>query len=150
MPSSTPVTPAPGEDDLTALVRVAVHRISRRLRQEARAAADLSQTHICVLAYLEKNGPATPGELAEEEGVQPPSMTRIINSLQESDCLTRSAHPSDKRQVLVELTAPGRELLTQMRQRRSAWLSAGIENLTPAQRNQLRASAELLLEMVER
>jgi DNA-binding MarR family transcriptional regulator len=41
----------------------------------------------------------SPGELAEHEKVQPPSMTRVIAALEERRLVTRMAHPTDRRQA---------------------------------------------------
>ena len=52
--------------------------------------------------------PLTPGELAAHEKVQPPSMTRLVASLEAAGVATRAPHPTDGRQVLVAV-APGQE-----------------------------------------
>ncbi|WP_083602882.1 MarR family winged helix-turn-helix transcriptional regulator [Bowdeniella nasicola] len=140
----------PAEDDLTTLVRVAVYRTARRLRSEAQAAADITQSQFCVLASLDRYGALTPGELAEQERVQPPSMTRTVAALDELGFVERGPHPSDRRQVLVHLTPDGREVLTMVRRRRTAWLTEALSELDPEQRKAVRETAELLLTMVER
>lgn len=140
----------PQEDDLTTLVRIAVHRTARRLRFEAQSAADITQSQFCVLASLDRHGPMTPGELAEQEQVQPPSMTRTVAGLDEAGYVQRGPHPSDRRQVLVGLTDEGSEILNTVRRRRTAWLTAALNELDPKQRDAMREAAELLLKMVER
>ena len=50
----------------------------------------------------------TVGELAAHERVQPPSMTRTINCLEESGDVVRRPHETDGRQVVVELSEQGR------------------------------------------
>ena len=42
----------------------------------------LSDTQLAALAALEVHSAMTPGELAEHEKVQPPSMTRVIAALE--------------------------------------------------------------------
>ena len=144
------VSYGPQEDDLTSVVRVAVHRTARRLRAEAQAAADLTQSQFCVLASLERTGPMTPGELAEHERVQPPSMTRTVAALEETGYVARAAHPRDRRQVLVALTDAGREVLGEVQRKRTAWLTAALHELDAPERETLREAAALLMRMVER
>ncbi|MDO5700425.1 MAG: MarR family transcriptional regulator [Bowdeniella nasicola] len=140
----------PQEDDLTSTVRVAVHRTARRLRHEAQAAADLTQTQFCVLSSLDRLGPMTPGELADHEQVQPPSMTRTLAGLQAADYIARGSHPRDRRQVLVSLTDEGSQVLTKVRRRRTAWLAEALAELEPDDREVMRRAADLLLAMVDR
>ena len=86
----------------------------------------------------------TPGELAEHEKVQPPSMTRVISVLAESQLVRRAPHPTDRRQVVLTVTDAGRELVSKARRRREAWLAKRLKELTPAERATLRAAAPIL------
>jgi DNA-binding MarR family transcriptional regulator len=74
------------------------------------------------------------GELANRERVQPPSMTKVIAILEERGLVRRAAHPSDKRQAIIEITAEGLGLLDSERQSRDAWLSRRLAELTPGER----------------
>jgi len=59
--------------------------------------AVLSETQLAALSALEVHHAMTPGELAEHEKVQPPSMTRVIAVLTERDLVVKSPHPTDRR-----------------------------------------------------
>jgi DNA-binding MarR family transcriptional regulator len=54
------------------------------------------------------------------------------------------AHPTDGRQVLLELSRAGRALLLEDRKRREAWLARRFELLTDDERALLHAVAPLL------
>src|SRR6516225_1709269 len=99
---------------LATALRISVSRLARRLRVERAAAGlgepDLSETQLAALATLERHGAMTPGELAEHEKVQPPSMTRVISALVESQLVRREPHHSDRRQVVLTATEAGRDL----------------------------------------
>ena len=69
----------PSSRDLAGELRIAIGRASRRIRAE-RGEAGLTDPQFTVLAWLTKEGPLTPGQLAERERIQPPSMTRTVNS----------------------------------------------------------------------
>jgi len=129
--------------ELASIMRVSVMRLSRRLRWE-RADAGLSLTQIATLATLERHGALTPRELAEHEKVQPPSMTRVLVHLEELALIDRTPHASDGRQHLISLTKAARALLKEDRRRRDAWLAQRLAELTPAERELLRAAAPIL------
>src|SRR5436190_23533303 len=110
---------------LATALRISVSRLARRLRVERLvpelAGPALSETQLAALATLERHGAMTPGELAEHEKVQPPSMTRVISVLVDSQLVRREPHPSDRRQVVLTPTDAGPELVIAARRRRDAW-----------------------------
>ena len=122
-------------------------RLARRLRAERLAKGlepGLSDTQLAALAALERHAAMTPGELAEHEKVQPPSMTRVIAALEERGLVTRGPHATDRRQVVLTVTEPGRAVVQQSRQLREAWLAKRLRELTPQERATLRAAAPIL------
>jgi DNA-binding MarR family transcriptional regulator len=141
-------TPQPRSDvGLATALRISVSRLARRLRAERVALGlqpDLSETQLAALATLVRHGPMTPGELAEHEKVQPPSMTRVIAVLEERSLVVRAPHTTDRRQVVLTVTAGGRELVYQARRLREAWLARRLRELTPQERATLRAAAPIL------
>jgi DNA-binding MarR family transcriptional regulator len=86
----------------------------------------------------------TPGELADHEKVQPPSMTRVIAVLEERSLVMRAPHASDRRQVMLTVTDQGKEVVQQSRRLRDAWLARRLRELTPEERAKLRAAAPIL------
>jgi DNA-binding MarR family transcriptional regulator len=104
---------------------------------------ELSDSQLASLAALEK-APMTPGELAEHEKVQPPSITRVIASLEERGLIQRMPHPSDRRQVVLTVTDQGRDFVRQVRHLREAWLARRLADLTPAELAVLRDALPIL------
>jgi DNA-binding MarR family transcriptional regulator len=141
-------SPQPRSDaGLATALRISVSRLARRLRAERVALGlqpDLSDTQLAALATLVRHGPMTPGELAEHEKVQPPSMTRVIAVLEERSLVVRAPHPTDRRQVVLTVTAGGQELVYQARRLREAWLAKRLRELSPQERATLRAAAPIL------
>ena len=133
---------------LATALRISVSRLARRLRVERTvpglAEPDLSETQLAALAALERHGAMTPGELAEHEKVQPPSMTRVISVLVDLHLVRRVPHPSDRRQVVLSATDAGRGLVIAARRRREAWLAQRLRELSPPERAALRAAAPIL------
>jgi DNA-binding MarR family transcriptional regulator len=144
MPASAVTSPGVEIDhELVAALRIGVMRLARRLRLE-RSGSDLSLTQLSALGTLYNAGEITIGELANVERVKPPSMTRTINCLEDAGLVTRSAHASDGRQVVVNLTDDARAVLDADRQRRDAWLAVHLAELDPADVDLLRRVAPLL------
>jgi DNA-binding MarR family transcriptional regulator len=130
------------EGGLAGALAVSVTRLARRLRQER--GTDLTANQLSVLGTLRRAGPLTPGMLAAAEGVQPPSMTRTVACLVELGMVSRQAHASDRRQVVVQLSEHGEKLLADERRRRDAWLARRLRELDPADREVLRRAAAVL------
>ncbi|TLW91596.1 MarR family winged helix-turn-helix transcriptional regulator [Saccharomonospora piscinae] len=137
------------ERSLASRLRLAVVRLNRRLRAQ-RAGDDLSLTQISALSTLHKCGPVTPGQLAAREGVQPPSMTRVIAALEERAYVVRTPHPTDGRQAIVTLTDAGRDYVLATISRREAWLDTRLAELSDEQRRVLSDAAEIIERMAER
>src|SRR5215210_5244531 len=91
---------------LASALAVSVMRLARRLRQERDS--DLTATQLSALGTIRRYGPLTIGALATHERVQPPSMTRTVGCLLERGMVTREAHATDRRQVVVVLSDEGR------------------------------------------
>ncbi|WP_309133861.1 MarR family transcriptional regulator [Cellulomonas sp.] len=128
---------------LAAELRVSLGRATRRIKGE-RGDAGLSDPQFNVLAILLREGPMSPGALADLERIQPPSMTRTVNCLVERGLVRKDEHPTDGRQVVVTLTEAGEAEVAETRRRRDAWLSARLAGLTAAERTTLVQAAELL------
>ena len=131
---------------LATSLRISISRLARRMRAERAAQGlqpELSDSQLAALAALEKHA-MTPGELAEHEKVQPPSITRVIASLEERGLIQRMPHPSDRRQVVLTVTDQGRDVVRQVRQLREAWLARRLRDLTPVERGVLREALPIL------
>ena len=124
-------------------LRLSVMRFSRRLRNQ-RVDTSVTLTHLAALSTLRRNGPMSPGELAAHERVQPPSMTRVVVALESRGLVTRTPHPTDGRQVVIDLTPAAEELLTEEARAREAWLSGQLHELSGEERAVLREAALIM------
>jgi DNA-binding MarR family transcriptional regulator len=129
---------------LAAALRVSVARLNRRLRSQRDPDNELSLGQLSVLGALFRNGACSIGELAAHERVQPPSMTRTVNCLEQEGYVERRAHETDGRQVVVALADKGAETLAADRKRRDAWLAQRMRDLTPEERSVLRLAAPII------
>jgi DNA-binding MarR family transcriptional regulator len=143
--TSTADVAGQGTPPLPVELRIAIMRTSRRLRTEASGDA-VSPGQYSVLAGIQ-HGSLTLRQLADREHIQAPSMTRIVNALEDMALVIRREHPTDGRQVLVEITPDGLAALAAARNRRTEWLAERLEALPPEDQDVLHQAARLLLEM---
>jgi DNA-binding MarR family transcriptional regulator len=127
---------------LGSQLRLAVLRLSRRLRQES--AGEITASQLSALAVLAKHGELSLGELAAIERIAPPSMTRIAARLEEQGLLERRVDASDRRVARVAVSAAGEALLIETRTRRDAFLAARLQDFTPEERTILARAIPLL------
>ncbi|MCA0144650.1 MarR family winged helix-turn-helix transcriptional regulator [Blastococcus sp. LR1] len=124
-------------------LRLSVMRLSRRLRNQ-RVDTSVTLTQLAALSSLKRHGPMSPGELAAHERVQPPSMTRVVGALESAGLVSRTPHPTDGRQVVLDLTPSAEELLEAEARAREAWLAGRLQELTPEERAVLREAAGIM------
>jgi DNA-binding MarR family transcriptional regulator len=132
--------------DLAGHLRLTIVRTARRLRQEA--GGELSPSLTAALSTVERHGPMTPSEVAARERIQRPTVTRVLARLEEQGLIERMADPRDGRSSLVTVTKPGRELLAELRTRKTAFLAHRIERLTPEERDTLERATDILERML--
>lgn len=129
--------------DLAARLRLVVTHLSRRMRQQADA--DVTVSQLSALSAIHRAERVTLGDLAASERVQPPSMTRIVASLEEAGLVERSVDEADRRVVWVQLTAGGHRAVHRSRTRKNAYLQRRLRAL-PADEIEALDRATLILE----
>ncbi len=145
-PVADPIDADPIDDsELASQLRLAVARLSRRIRQQAASTGEeLTSSTQGALASIERLGPITLGELAAVEQVQPPSMTRIVARLEEDGYVTRVVDPTDRRVARAAITDAGRTLLARSRTRKDAYLARRVAEFTDSERALLARALPLL------
>jgi len=129
-------------NDVVERLRLAVARLQRRLRQQAMG--DLTLTHLSCLSAIGRMGPLPLGDLAAQERLSPPTVTKVTTKLQEAGLVERLGDPTDRRVSLVSVTAAGRRKLEEVRTRRSAWLHERLDELSAADLDRLAAALDVL------
>jgi DNA-binding MarR family transcriptional regulator len=135
-------------DASAARLRIAVARLSRRLRPTAAAGA-LTATEIDVLIAAERRGPIRLSDLASFAGLNPTMLSRLVPKLEDAGLLRRIGDDADRRVCRVEATATGRSLLDQVRSERNDVLSRRLSELDPLRREALVAAIPVLEELSE-
>ena len=134
--------------ELAAVLRPPLLRLTRLIRNQ-RVDESVTLTQVSAMASLAKRGPMSAGELAAHERVQPPSMTKVLANLEERGLVRREAHPSDRRQAIIEITEAGQELLESERRSRDLWLTQQLARLTSEERALLRKIVPVLDKLAE-
>lgn len=136
----------PGMIDVTRL-RVALARLSRRLRRHA--LAGLTPTQLAALSTVEQSGPLRLGDLAAAEGIAPSTLTRMVAVLEDLGYVRRDADPRDARASVLEVTPKGHGVLEQLREEGTALLTQWLEQLDPGQRAALATAIPALEALAE-
>jgi DNA-binding MarR family transcriptional regulator len=143
-------TLAPDLVRAAAELRVVVGRIARRVRQ-AHAVGELTLSEISVLARLDREGPATPGRLAEGERVRPQAMGTTLAGLEQRGLVRRGPDAEDGRRVLMTVTPAGRALLADRRSESTQRIARVLgEEFTAAERRQIVVALPLLDRLAQR
>jgi DNA-binding MarR family transcriptional regulator len=127
---------------LAASLRLAVMRLSRRLRQLADAG--ITPSMLSALATVERLGSVTLGELAGVEKVQPPTMTPIVARLEADGLVRREVDSSDRRVAHIAVTRLGKQLLDRSRSRKTAYLARRLRLLRPEERAVVGRAVDIL------
>jgi DNA-binding MarR family transcriptional regulator len=133
--------------ELASELRFAVMRLSRRLRQHA--PEDITPSQLSALSVIVREQRLTLSQLAEAERVQPPTITRVIDSLERKGLATRVPSDQDRRVAFVEATRAGRALVETIRRRRDAYLARRLRTFSAEERALLERAARLLERLIE-
>lgn len=147
-----PATAPPGttEPDTAvdvARLRVAIARLSRRLRRHE--LAGLTPTQLSALATVERAGPLRLGDLAAAEGIAPSTLTRLVTALEERGYVDRGPVPGDARASTLAITPAGHTVLERIRQESTTVLADSLRTLTGGQLAALAAALPALEQLAD-
>ncbi len=126
----------------------AVGLLVRRIRAAA-ASHELSLTESMVLGRLARQGPATTADLARAESMKPQSMGTTIATLEEMGLVERKPHPTDGRQVNIQLSAKGVAVRNRSKDAKRTWLAEAIARLDEKEQENLFQAGEIIKRLVE-
>lgn len=132
-----------------AALRLVIGRLARRLRPTV-AGSDLTPTMTSVLFGVVRTGPVRLSVLAEDEGLNPTMLSRVVAKLAEDGLVRRTCDPQDRRAALVEATPAGRRLRERIHAERAAALDAHLAALTDADRRTLEEALPVLERLADR
>ena len=136
-------------DELWGALRPMIAGERLRLVQRAHELG-LSMAHLHVMGLLDAKGALPMSRIAELLGVGLPNATGLVSRMQERGVVERHRDQTDRRVVLVRLTAAGRATLRGFEIARRTRLSHALAQLTADQRDQLMRAIHTLRAAFER
>ncbi len=135
---------------LASDLRTVVIRLVKKLRSKSSITNELSLTERSVIKLLDEHKELLPSGLAAMEKITTQSMSQILNHLSALGYIIRTASNTDKRKVIISLSAEGLELLYKTRHERDEWLSKAIkETCTESEQNLLQKCLLPLTRLVD-
>ena len=123
-------------------LRVAMIRIARRIRFQARG--DVSPSQLALLGTIIDHQPLTNGRIADLEHVRASTSSKIVDALERAGLVERTADPSDRRCVQVTVTTAGAAYADEVRAAGRTWLAAQIARLDAAEIDAIEAALPAL------
>jgi DNA-binding MarR family transcriptional regulator len=112
-------------------LRPVLLRLHRYLRGEAHELG-VTSTQASLLGALQRMPGIGLGELAAQEHMSAPTLVSHVDKLEAAGFVERLRDNSnDRRRVGLSITPTGNQVLQTLRERRTAWLAARLETLSP-------------------
>ena len=128
-------------------LRPVLLRLARELRREIHSLG-VTGGQVSLLAQVKHNPGISASELAERERVSAPGMSGHLVRLEAANLIERK-RAVDRRRIGLYLTAEGAKVLRSVRSKRTAWLSARLERLEPAERERIEDALDALEKLMD-
>jgi DNA-binding MarR family transcriptional regulator len=112
------------EQQITVLLR----RVQRIHLSTTTGDVNLERSAYGIMCKLADEGPQRLGALATAFGLDPSTITRQVQALEEIGLAARTTDPSDRRASILDLTDTGREVLDTTRTRRRTKLQRALSD----------------------
>jgi DNA-binding MarR family transcriptional regulator len=130
------------DDDIEATLAASRAMVGVLARSLADALDVVTLPQFRVLVVLCAEGPLRSGVLAERLGIHQSTFTRLADRLVGQGWVRREANAESRREVLVDLTPSGRDLVTKVMEQRSADVERVLRQASEADREAIRAGFE--------
>jgi DNA-binding MarR family transcriptional regulator len=129
---------------------LALRQLVRRIRSAVPSESHgLSWTQMAVIKRLDTQRAATTADLARAEGMKPQSMGTTVAALEEMGVVERKPHPTDGRQINIELTTKGTAMRKSALDAKRIWLAEAIAKLDAKEQANLPAVTALIKRLAE-
>jgi DNA-binding MarR family transcriptional regulator len=129
-------------------LRPVLLRVGRELRREARAVG-ISPEQVSLLVAIKYAPGLGIRDLAANERISPPALTKHVDRLERDGLVVRTRHPDDGRRIGLALTEEGQRVLRRVRSRRTAWLATRLRGLDPKELAAVEAAIEPLSRLLK-
>ena len=128
-------------------LRPVLLRLARELRREIHSLG-VTGGQVSLLSQVKHNPGITASELADRERVSAPGMSGHLVRLEAANLIERK-RAADRRRIGLYLTPEGAKVLRSVRSKRTAWLSARLERLEPAERERIEDALDALEKLMD-
>jgi DNA-binding MarR family transcriptional regulator len=129
-------------------LRPALLKLARELRRESHALG-VTGGQVSLLIQIQRNRGIGVRDLAALERMSPAAMSGYVDRLERAGLAQRRQNLDDRRRQGLWLTDEGERVLRSVKSRRTAWLAARLEQLSPEELAALDAAVEPLLGLLE-
>jgi DNA-binding MarR family transcriptional regulator len=129
-------------------LRPALLKLARELRRESHALG-VTGGQVSLLIQIHKHRGIGVRDLAALERMSPAAMSGYVDRLERAGLVQRTRNPDDRRRHGLSVTAEGERVLRSVKSRRTAWLAARLEDLSPEELDAVDAAVEPLLSLLE-
>lgn len=143
------IAPHSDPETLAELLHSTAIRLLRTVRRVDESSG-LTAPRLSALSVIVFNGAITLGKLAEAEQVRPPTMTRIVNALEEQELVVKAQDPSDGRVIRIVATTKGKRVLIRGRARRVQFLAEQVRRLEKIEQENLSAALVTIQKLSDR
>jgi DNA-binding MarR family transcriptional regulator len=134
-------------NETAARLRRAITRLNRRLRHSS--LGGISPAQASMLESIEKGTNPSLGDLAVAEQMKPPSVTRVVQSMQELGLIICTPDPDDRRCTRVQLSPLGRKEIAAIRRRKTEFLEQKLLSLSVGDQRKAQDLAAFLERLLE-
>lgn len=128
-------------------LRPVVLRLARLLRREVHSLG-VTGGQVSLLVAIKNSRGVTARELADRERVSAPAMSGHLVRLEAAGLIERT-RAADRRRIGLTLTEEGERVLRSVKHKRTAWLAARLDRLSPAELARVEAAIEPLEKLLE-
>ena len=128
-------------NEIAENLRRVISRLLKILKNQTKNDELLSLTERSTLSSIYQYSEILPSELAKMEKVTAQSMSQIINKLLEHGFIKKTPSETDKRKVIITITATGEKNVEKRRLEKQEWLAQSILEKTTQKEKELLVNA---------
>ena len=129
-------------------LRPALLKLARELRRESHALG-VTGGQVSLLIQIHRHRGIGVRDLAALERMSPAAMSGYVDRLERAGLAQRRQNLDDRRRQGLWLTDEGERVLRSVKSRRTAWLAARLEHLSPDELAALDSAVEPLMALIE-
>jgi DNA-binding MarR family transcriptional regulator len=134
--------------DVANRLRPVLLQLVRELRREVHPLG-VTGGQVSLLVQIKRKPGVGVRELASIERVSPAAISGAVDRLQRAGLISRRTDAADRRRQGLRLSADGERVLRAVKRRRTAWLAARLEQLSPDELAAIDAAVEPLMLLLE-